>query len=198
MAEVDIANSALVKLGEKRLVSLSEGTELANLCNEQYTKKRDELLRSHVWNFATERVQLARSARVPAFEFEYQYPLPADFLTLIKLSSDDAGHSQPRYRLAHDITDGRVALCDAESVYLEYVAQITDTNRMPPDFRETLAYFLAADIAGAVTNSNTLVQLMAEFGEKWLRRAKSADSIEQYPERRPYGTWVTSRVNGEW
>ena len=57
---VGICNSALVKIGATRIISLTEGSKNANLCDEQYEKVRNDLLRSHAWNFATARRKLAR------------------------------------------------------------------------------------------------------------------------------------------
>jgi len=53
-----ICNSALLKIGASTIVSLSDSSVEAEACNEQYTKLRDELLRSHPWNFAMKRVFL--------------------------------------------------------------------------------------------------------------------------------------------
>jgi len=193
MAAVDIVNSALIKLGQKRIVALDEGSERADVANQQYEAIRNNLLHSHVWNFATIKKKLAQSAIIPVYEFEYQYPVPADFLRLITLSADDAGVSQPRYRLAYDATDGRVAMTDVTEVWLTYVAEVTDTERMPPSFKEALAWALAEDLAQKITASNTMMQLTSQKAESALRIAKSADGIEQYPQRRNEGSWTSVR-----
>jgi len=198
MAEVDIVNSALTKLGETRIVSLDESTGKADNAKARYASIRDLLLRSHTWSFARQRKKLAQSARTPAFEFDHQYPVPADFIRLIGVTGDDAGSSEPEYEMAYDATDGRVILTDWDEIWLQYIAQVTDTTRMPIDFREALAYALAADLAPRITNSNTLFQLMKEEADRSLRIAKSADGIEQYPEFIQEGTWVTVRQSGEW
>ena len=55
-----ICNSGLIKLGASTIMSLTEGTKNANLCNEQFAKLRDEVLRGHNWNFAIARAKLAQ------------------------------------------------------------------------------------------------------------------------------------------
>ena len=44
-SEVAICNSALIKIGAAEITSLSDVNKRAQLCNEQYSKLRDELLR---------------------------------------------------------------------------------------------------------------------------------------------------------
>lgn len=58
-SDVAICNSALIKLGVAEITSLSQNVKRAQLCDEQYPKVRDELLRNHVWNFAIKRKVLA-------------------------------------------------------------------------------------------------------------------------------------------
>lgn len=58
-SEVAICNSALIKIGAAEITSLSDVNKRAQLCNEQYSKLRDELLRSHPWNFAIARKVLS-------------------------------------------------------------------------------------------------------------------------------------------
>lgn len=190
-SEVGICNSALTKVGvggDGRISSLTEGSRNANICNEQYPKLRDDLLRSHTWNFATTRAKLARRDEAPAFEFNYKYQLPSDWIRVVSVHDNDAGAGHVRYKI-----EGSTLLCDAEDVYLRYVRQVTDPNDMPPDFREALAALLARDLALPVVQSNTLKQDMKDDFKRAARRARSTDAIEDTPEDMPEGSWVSAR-----
>jgi len=57
-----ICNSALIKIGAAVIVSITDTNKRAQLCNEQYTKLRDDLMRSHPWNFARARKLLVADA----------------------------------------------------------------------------------------------------------------------------------------
>ena len=81
--EVDICNIALTNLGEPKVVSLTENSERARLCNLRYPDVRDAVLRSHPWNCAMKRAQLTRTTSTPAFGYLYEYSLPADLLRVI-------------------------------------------------------------------------------------------------------------------
>ena len=91
-AVTDIVNKSLRMIGATRITSLTDGSTNANAANDIYTEVRDELLRSHPWNFATKRAKLAQSATTPTFEFDYAYPLPSDWIRTVSVHDND-----PRY-----------------------------------------------------------------------------------------------------
>jgi hypothetical protein len=187
-SEVGICNSALVKIGASRIIALDEGSKNANLCGELYPKLRDDLLRSHSWNFATVRVKLAQLTTAPAFGFAHEYQLPSDWVRTVSVHDNDAGDGAVEYRI-----EGRKLRSSADEIYLRYVRIVTDVNEMPADFREVLALMLARDIAVPIAQSNALRENMAETFRDALARAKSADALEDYPEALPLGSWVAVR-----
>ena len=185
---VGICNSALAKIGAARTVSLTEGSKNANVCAEQYDKLRDDLLRGHAWNFAVRRVKLARLAEDPAFGFARAYQLPADWLRTVSVHDDPAARRGVRYRI-----EGRRLLSDGEAIYLRYVARVADPNAMPPDFREALAALLGRELAVPLAQSVNLQQVLDEQFRRRLRRARSVDAVEDFPEALPPGRWVAVR-----
>lgn len=203
MSEVSIANSALAKMGEYavgRITAFTDGTRPANIAGEQFDKIRDDLLRSHPWNFATKRLMLARSANTPPFQYSYQYPIPSDFLRALIVSDNTSGSSGIDYRMGYDDTDGRVFMTNAPQLYLVYVAKITNTGYWPPDFQEAMAFRLAAEFAIPLTQSTGLYTIMMQEFRDALAAAKSTDGMEDNPEPRPAGTWVEVRDGryGQW
>jgi hypothetical protein len=186
---VGICNSALVKLGATRIVQLTEGSKNANLCSEQFEKVRDDLLRSHVWNFAIKRAKLAMLAETPAFGFDAAFQLPSDFLRVASVHPDAAGGATTPYRI-----EGRQLLSNAGSIYLRYIYRVTDPNAMDVHFREALAWALALDLSIPITQSNSMRQMMDEGLRMQLAKAKSVDAIEDYPEAEPATAWVAERA----
>ena len=56
---VDICNGALNQLGASTILTLTEDSKNARLCNARYTQVRDSVFRSHPWNCLQKRIQLA-------------------------------------------------------------------------------------------------------------------------------------------
>lgn len=195
-SEVGIINDALRRLGSATITSRTEESESAIAANGLFDDLRDNLLRGHTWNFATRRTQLGRSAVTPASEFDYQFPVPTDYLRTVVVSDSDVGKTTVVYRIASHATDGTVILTDADQLFLTYIAQITDPNEMPPDFRRALSSAIATDLAVPLTNSATLMERMAGLAQSDLNRARSTDAIEDFPEQRPMGSWAASRMGG--
>lgn len=183
-----IINVALRQLGATRITSLTDGSKNANVANDIFEPVRDSFLRSHTWNFATSRVQLAQLSTDPAFGFDNAFQLPADWLRTVSVHDNDAGVGVVPYRI-----EGDQLHADVEEIYLRYIKKVTDPNAMTPDFREALSYILAERMAIPVAESNTLRELMREGAERYSRLARSADAVEDYPEDFPAGSWVEDR-----
>ena len=66
-AETDIVNVALRLICGSPITSMTDGTKNGNVANDVFDELRDDMLRSHNWNFATKRASLARSATTPTF-----------------------------------------------------------------------------------------------------------------------------------
>src|SRR3990167_757086 len=188
----DVVNKSLRLIGASPITSLTDGSTSANAADDIYTEVRDELLRSHPWNFATKRQQLARSATAPGFEFDYAYPLPSDWLRTISVHDNDAGHGTLLFR-EEIVGAQRSIVASADTIYLRYVYQMTDRNLMAADFRAALAAALARDMAITLTSSSALEERMTIKADRLLARARSADALGAFPELRPRGSWAGSR-----
>ena len=75
---VEICNSALNSLGANNIISLTEDSKNARLCNQRYEPIRDQIFRSHTWNCLIKRVELAQDTATPTHEYDNQYTLPSD------------------------------------------------------------------------------------------------------------------------
>ncbi len=170
MAEsaVQICNNALIKLGANTITSLSDDTKPARLCNKIYTVLRDDLLRSHPWNFAIGRSSLAQLVDAPAFGFSFQYQLPSDSLRVLRLND-----SHTPYRI-----EGRKLLTDSNTVNLIYIKQVTDEAQFDSNYSNILALRIAAQLAYVITNSVRLSESLKQEYRLELNRAKMHDAQE--------------------
>lgn len=181
---VQICNSALNQLGASSITALTDDSKNARLCNERYTTIRDAVFRSHPWNCLIKRVQLAQDTATPAWGFTYQYTLPADCLRILGIKDYNSDYK----------VEGRKLLIDESSVYLIYLAQITDVNELDVLLRETISAHLAQDIAYAITANLQVSKLMAEKYQAKLSEARHTDASEGYntnPELAPTEQIIT-------
>lgn len=183
VSEVAIANSALAKLGDYRIVSLNDATPQAKLLKEQFDKVRDDLLRSHPWNFAIERVQLAALSSTPTFGFTYEFQLPTDCIRVLETSEDEDNWQK----------EGNKIRADYAPIYIKYIKKVEDPGLWDANFSEVFATKLAADVCFAITQNVALKsQLFAEYEQK-LREARSFDGQEGSTRQVYARQWLNSR-----
>ena len=165
---VDICNGALNQLGASTILTLTEDSKNARLCNARYTQVRDSLFRSHLWNCLTKRVELAKDTEAPSWGFSYQFTLPADCLRVVTILNYDYDYK----------VEGRKILANHGTLKIQYIARVEDPNQYDELLRETLSASLAADIAYAVTSSNPIAGNMYNLFKDKLREARFVDATE--------------------
>ena len=190
--ETDVANVALRLVGASPITSLGDGTTSGNIVDDIYTEVRDDLLRSHPWNFATKRIKLAQSATDPVFEFDNAFPLPADWLRTVSVHDNDAGYGTILFRM-EIVNNQRSIVTSSDAVYLRYIFQATDPNVMSADFRRAFELSLARDLAVPLASSNSLQEQLEAQAQRKLASARSSDALGAFPELRPRGSWASQR-----
>lgn len=171
---VDICNSALNQIGASNIISLTEDSKAARICNQRYDYVRDSVFRAHPWNCLTRRVILAPDSDAPAFGFNNAFTLPTDPYCLRVLNI--------RY---FDITfrvEGRKILCDEDTVELSYIGRVTDPAQYDMLLVESISSALAADIAYPLVGSTSLAAEMRSLYERKLSEARLVDATEGTPQ----------------
>jgi len=165
-SETDILNAALSKIGARRITAMDDDSTEANHCQVFYPLLRRSLLRSHHWNFAETRTELAQDATAPAFEFAFSYTLPPDLLKLKEYNGVNLDTSNlslfesvdpSRYKV-----EGRKLYTNDGTVKIVYVKDETDPNVWDALFAQTLIAWLASDLAMAISKDSRLSQRMLE------------------------------------
>jgi hypothetical protein len=157
LSVLDIVNLALVKIGSAKISALTDKTDI-NLSNV-YAQERDKLLTRYPWNFARAREAIEPNDEAPAFEWDYEYDLPDDYLGRPELY----GSTSP-----FEI-EGNTLLCNDDTIKLKYTTQITDTYMFTSLFIECLVLAIASEIATPIANDATLkMTIQAELKAKAL------------------------------
>jgi len=170
---VDICNSALNQIGASNIISLTEDSKAARICNQRYEFIRDSVFRAHPWNALITRRTLSPDATAPTFEFDNAFTLPTDPFCLRVISLD-----------FHDIihrVEGRKILCNEDTLNLVYVGRVEDVNQYDMLLIESIAAALAADLAYPLAGSTSLAQEMRAVYQEKLKEARFVDATEGTP-----------------
>lgn len=184
---VGICNNALIKLGQDTIISLTEDSKAARLCNQMYVPARDAVFRAHPWNSLVRRVELAQLSTTPAYGFSYKYQLPTDCLRV--LSTDKVEYDTEVFKV-----EGRTILSDNSTLSILYIARETDPNTYDVGLQEVIAARLAAEIAIGMTDSTTLSEQMWGRYEMKLKEARGMDGQEGTPDPIEADTFLNARV----
>lgn len=184
--ETSICNIALGRLGSQRVLDISENSVEGRACALHYPIIRDELLRSHAWNFAIKRETLTALVSGPAFGWSTQYALPNDCLRVLQLNGWEITHEPRMFEI-----EGKYLLTDQAEAQIRYIFQQLDVATYDAMFVSALACKLAAAIAKDVTGSSSMVgEQLTEFEKILGPNARKVDSGERRPKRNP--AWVQS------
>ena len=183
---VTICNIALGRIGQNRIMSLDDASPAARYCRLFYEPTRDEVLRSHPWNFAKKRVKLSKLADAPAFGWANAFQLPADCLRPIRVNQWEPYEADDNY-----VIEGDQILTDQDEVELLYIAQIEDTSLFDSLFVKALSVQLAAVLVTTLTGSREQGNLFVqEFQSIIAPLAKRVDGMESKDKRKL--PWVNS------
>ena len=190
---VEICNSALNSLGAANITALTEDSRNARLCNQRYEPVRDAIFRSHYWNCLIKRVELAADTAAPAYEYDKQYTLPADCIRVLQIGGFHNGASSMLSGGQTYKIEGKKVITDEEEIFLTYVAKITDPQEYDTLLVETIAARLAAELAYAITQSNTVAQTLDAVYQEKLREARFVDASEGTPYDVDASTFINAR-----
>lgn len=197
-SKTDIANRALTKLGDDRIIDLLDDTERARTINSLYNSCRDAELRAHVWNFAVRRVALPRLITIPAFGFKFEYQIPSESLRLIQVGEWWHWWGMDDYvtmSTAEFQVEGRKILTDFDApLKIRYIERVDDPGLYDALFVESFACRLAIEACERLTQSNTKLQAIEEQYKETIRMATRVDAIENPPEQLPDESWMLSRL----
>lgn len=167
--DLSICQMAVGFLGMKKFQSLSDtANKSAVACNLVYESLRDEVQSAHFWNFNTRRETLAQLTNVPLFGAAYAYQVPTNVLHITMLKNPTVHYER----------EGDILYTDINPCMVKMLTRVTDTSKFSAGFVLTLAYRIAADLAYALTGSNTVADKMWDKYEKALKSAKGSDGIE--------------------
>ena len=188
---VDICNSALIKLGAERINSLTDDNKRSRLCQEQYPKILERVLRSHPWKFAIKRKNLAQVVHEPEFTSGFWFEQPLDCLRVVGVMN--ASNLSETTRYTYKI-EGRRINSELDAFPIKYISSDTPEAHYDADFKEAMANALAHDLCYALVQSNEMKSVLFQEYEFWIGQARSHGSMEDTIENLVFDTWTGDRI----
>lgn len=181
--QVGICNMALGLIGAEPITAITDNTRIAKACATFYEATKLNLLRSHNWNFAMKRATL-NSSSTPAFEFKYAIAKPSDYLRIVSFYNYTGEFKE----------EGGNILLNQASVQTKYVRDDVAETDFDPSFEVCLASKLAHVICYQITQSATLVQVIAELHKNDLAQARRNNAISNTPDSFQEPVWLAERL----
>lgn len=172
VTQISICNSALAKVGQAPISSITQETRAAQIINSLWSLIQDEMLSCHEWNFAIKRVDLSPTSDEPAYEFTYEYDIPNDCLRVLETETDVTTIND-RW-----VVEGRKILSNDSEISIRYIFRNEDYNSWSPQFAEVMAWKIAHSIAYALTQSTERERACADALKQALSYARSTDGAE--------------------
>jgi len=155
----DVCNLALTRARVGTIGDINESSAEAVKCKILYPLARDHILEKYPWRFAKS-VKAAADTGITPNEWAYQYDYPNDCLRLLYLVPESTGlasmkglpgmfaFSPINYEVAVAADEStKVINTDYQDPYIAYTKRITNTDLWSETFVQTLAWYLAADLA---------------------------------------------------
>lgn len=179
-----IANSALVKLGQASIMSIDDATPNARTIKSRIDFVLRIVLRLHPWNCAIDRVLSAPIVETPAFEFSYFHQLPTNCVRILSIGPEGTD-----YKL-----EGRRILTDSDSLEIKFVKVVSAIEDLDDLLAEAVACYLAWDCCEKITGSTEQRDRLKQDFRSALGPAKSVDAQEDGSETLEANLFLESRI----
>ena len=199
---VKICNLALSYLAEEFVSDIETppaGDDTAALCKLHYPQVRRETLRSHSWNFAIKRIELAADATAPAFGFTARYKVPSGFIRY--LSKHDAlGNRllvEPVEGTDYQMEDGYLLTGSTTDgvLRIRYIYDNEDVSSWDPLFVKLVSVNLALSMARNFKSAPRAIDDLKDTLRELKAEAKAIDGQERPPIRVQHSRFLNARKN---
>ena len=167
--KLNVINNALILIGDLPLQELL-GTTRAHVASAAiYDRVVRAELNKFPWSFARKKASLNKVAEtIVGTEFTTMYELPSDFIFMQKLNP---------ISLRYQIYGNRIYTNYSATLYVDYIYNAPE-DQWTAGFEDLMVSRLAMDLAPAIRDSATSMQLNAAQYEIASRMARASDSMQ--------------------
>lgn len=198
-SKTEICNLSQDLLSGEIVTNIEDPTSaLESLLARWYDHSRRQCLREHPWKFAMKRAIISKSATAPEFGYSAAFPVPSDFIRIISVESSNGYLITPsEYHVENH--NGQLSIListEASALNLRYIYDIQDVSSFDDLFVSYLALTLALSTAYKVTESNTVIERVANLQKEQGRLARSISGQERPPTRIERSKNISARRGG--
>lgn len=191
LSQTEIVNLALTRLGQDRVISISDDVEAARVMRSLWDFTRDAVLASYPWKFAIKRTSLPALAAAPAYGWERQFTVPDECLRLVQVGDDYVFYTG--LLETFQLEGGVILTNEAAPLHLRYVQRVTNVGLWPVLFGRVVAMQLAIDACEKLTSSAAKQGVLNEAYAVAVAQARNQSAIERPPQRADNSDWLNAR-----
>lgn len=199
VSKAQICNLALAHINqtESQIANLdTDKGNTASQCRIHYDIAREFVLADHPWNFAGKRVALADLGNPPAI-WTYRYDYPSDALRIRAIQPPTRQSNPIVFKVEDDGTDsGLCILTDQDEAVCEYTRNVKNTALFTPGFVQALSWYLASELAPALTGDLNKQEACLTVYRNHLAAAQAVDSDEGIADPELQSPWEQARISG--
>lgn len=195
VSTVDICNLALSRIGQKSISSIDE-SGIAEKCKIEFNPTKEAILRDYPWSFATRIEALAPISEESFFEWDYVYAYPKNCLAVRKIFNAQTYSStekQPYRVITSNNASKLLILCNLETAYIEYTANITDTTIFDVSFVDAFSWRLGANLAKSLTGNASLATDLMNTYLRVIDKASVNNASEVYQTQQQTSSLLRAR-----
>jgi len=182
MAAISIVSNTLTLMGRKPITSIDDD-DWGPVIDAQIDRKFKILLLKDDWNFSMSYKTLAQSTTTSNPIYQFEYPLPADFLKLIEVYvpfTDGEGVIRVGDPIAyHQYLVERNLFSNETSILIRYVSSNINLALTNDAFIQALSYFAASESAPQLMNAPSKYLEYAQQYMYYIGLAKKIDVKSQ-------------------
>lgn len=202
VSEAQICNLALAHIKQTKTTIANLDTDSGNTavqCRIHYDPCRQFVLVDHNWNFSTRRVTLANISSDPMSPviWGFRYDYPSNCLKIQEIEPLNKSNSPTPFSIEQeDDGSGLSILTDQEDARISYTVDESNTSLFSPGFIKSLSWYLASELAPALTGSETIQEATLTVYRNTLIAGKAIDSGEGQQDPELDSPWERSRIGG--
>lgn len=195
---LSIYNDALLLLGERQIVALTDDIEARYLLDQVWDSGGvNKCLEMGQWFFAMRAIKCSYDPAIsPPWGYRRAFNRPTDWILTSAICSDE----YMRVPLTRYVDEQNNIYADVDDIYWRYVSNDTSygTNyaKWPGSFEEFVCAYFAARICSKLTEDSGLIKQTYGIEKMRLRTAKNRAAMAEPTSFPAQGVWSSARSRG--